>query len=150
MSQKNTIFDDDEDYPCVPTNHQNPPRWKSVPLGVNKFIDDLNTPEKCNLTAARSEFTTNKEQQFVHATECQRFLNTVMENAARIGMVVNPLKTQLLCTTTAINYDVRSFIIVEGKEILSSDTLKSVGFTFGRRLGAGDHMKTIRRKDRDR
>ena len=35
-------------------------------------------------------------------------LETVMNNAAAIGMEVNPLKTQLLCLTSAINYQVRS------------------------------------------
>ena len=50
-------------------------------------------------------------------------------------MLVNEAKTQLLCITSAINYDVRSEMCVGGNTITSADTLKIVGYTFGRRPG---------------
>ena len=61
-------------------------------------------------------------------------------------MLVNDSKTQLLCITTAINYDVRAQIKVGDEIITSADTLKIVGFTFGRRPGAAAHVKALRRK----
>ena len=56
------------------------------------------------------------------------FLNTIVENAAKIGMKVNKNRTQLLCTSTAINYDVRSYVRVGGEKWVSGDTLKTVGW----------------------
>ena len=61
-------------------------------------------------------------------------------------MSVNPKKTQLLCTNTAINSDIRSFIYHKGERIESGDTLTTVGFVFGRRAGAGEHVKMLRKK----
>ena len=101
MSGKVTILEDD--FPCVPPDHDPPPRWSKKPVLVSKFIDDINAREKNDITGARSIFSTNKEQRYIHATQCQRFLETVTANASRIGMRVNQAKTQLLCTTTAIN-----------------------------------------------
>ena len=61
-------------------------------------------------------------------------------------MRVNPAKTQLLCTSTAINSEVCSFIMIDGKRVENGDSLKTVGFTFGRRPGATEHVKQLRRK----
>ena len=69
-----------------------------------------------------------------------------MNNAAAIGMEVNPLKTQLLCLTSAINYQVRSYIYCGGDKLLSGENLKLLGYTMGRRPGAEQHIKDIRRK----
>ena len=126
--------------------HSPPPRWTEEPISVKKFIDDVTAIEKCDLTSARSTFTTQKERRDVHAVGCQEFLDTVIENAAKIGMVVNPQKTQLLCSTTAINYDVRAYVYVNGEELSSKDNLKTVGFTLGRRPGAAEQVKAMRRK----
>ena len=108
---KQTILDEDEDGdwdtgPNKPPSHRPPPRWQPKSMLVAKFIDDINGREKCNIKGARSVFTTRKEQRFVHAKECERFLRLVTDNAVKIGMRVNQSKTQLLCTTTAINYEV--------------------------------------------
>lgn len=69
-----------------------------------------------------------------------------MDNAAAIGMEVNPQKMQLLCLTSAINYQVRSFIYCGGRKLLSGDTLKLLGYTMGWRPGANHHVKEIRKK----
>lgn len=61
-------------------------------------------------------------------------------------MKVNQNKTQLLCTSTAINHEVRSFINVNNKEIVSGGSLKTVGYTFGRQPGASEDLKSIRHK----
>ena len=143
---KNTILEDDYGFPTAQPSHEHPPRWTDKPLLVSKFIDDLNATEKNDITGARSVFTTKKEQRFVHALECQKFLQRVTKNATDLGMKVNQEKTQLLCTTTAINYEVRAFIEVGGREIVSGDSLKTVGYTFGRCPGAWEHIKAVRRK----
>ena len=144
--KRQILEDSDEEWPFVPPEHDSPARWVDAPLVTSKFIDDINALEKCDITGGRSLLSTKKERRFLHAKKCQEFLETVMENSKAIGMVVNPKKTQLVCTTTAINYEVRSFVIVDGIELTSGDTLKSVGYTFGRRPGPGEHLKRARQK----
>ena len=61
-------------------------------------------------------------------------------------MKMNDAKTQLLCVSTAINYQVRASIDMAGGTLVSGDTLKVVGFTFGRRPGAGEHVVALRKK----
>lgn len=61
-------------------DHQPPPRWKNCHLIVKKFIDDVNAPEKCDITGARSVFSTKNKQCFVHACECEHFLNAITRN----------------------------------------------------------------------
>ena len=88
----------------------------------------------------------HKEKRLIHAGDCQSFMETVKNNCERIGLKVNAAKTQLLCISTAINYDVRARILTDDVEITSADTLKIVGFTFGRRPGVGAHVDALRRK----
>ena len=73
-------------------------------------------------------------------------METVMSNAAAIGMEVNPAKTQLLCITSAINYQVWSYIYCQGEKLASGDSLKLLGYTMGRRPTAEQHVKSLRRK----
>ena len=61
-------------------------------------------------------------------------------------MKMNALKTHLLCVSTAINSDVRSFIYIGDQKITSGDKLKLLGFYFGRRPRADIHIREIRRK----
>ena len=79
-------------------------------------------------------------------TMLEASFHRIKSNAERYGMKVNAQKTQLLCTSTAINYDVRAYIEVEGTVITSRDTLTTVGYTMGRRPGPYQHIKQIRRK----
>ena len=60
---------------------------------------------------------------------------TIPDNATAKGMKVNPRKTKLLCISAAQCSEVSSFIEVDGERIESADSLKVVGFTFGRRPG---------------
>ena len=130
--------DSGDEWPPTPSTHATLARWKETAAKMSKFIDDINAMEKCDITSGHSIFTTKKEQRFIHAKKCQDFLETVTENASTIGMVVNPHKMQVLCTTTAIK--------AGGVEILSGDSLKSVGYSFGRRPGAAEYLRKTRQK----
>ena len=111
------------------------------------FIDDLTGRIKSDVTFAELTITTSKVSRRIYAKEAETLLRTITANAEAMGMRVNQNKTQLLCTTTAINAEVRSFIrTTEGQILESGDTLKTVGFTFGRRPGAAEHVKQLRRK----
>lgn len=126
--------------------HQPPPRWVPKPLKEVMFVDDWTGLEKCDITGAASTFSTRKEERMVHAAAAEEAFENIKKNAEQMGMVVNAAKTQLLCTTTAVNYQVRSFIWADGQKITSGDSLKTVGYTFGRRLGPAEHVRDLRRK----
>ena len=51
----------------------------------------------------------------------------------------------LLCITSAINYEVRSHINIDGQTLVSGDTMKIVGYTLGRCPGLEEHVKAIRK-----
>ena len=113
---------------------------------MRKFIDDTSAQEKVPLITGIRHITEAKEEVHVHAWQSKRMMSTVLNNASAIGMQVNPAKTQLLCVTSAINYQVHSFIYCNGVKLLSGDNLKLLGFTMGRRPNADCHIKELRRK----
>ena len=60
-------------------------------------------------------------------------------------MRINAAKTQLLCLSQAINYNVNSFIKVDGKEVESGDCLKILGFRLGRRGDMTEQVKALKK-----
>ena len=129
------------------SHHFSPPtNWKTVDPWVDKYVDDVNGGQ-CHLTAeGTSHITERKEIKEVHAKQCQEIYETVVENAERICMKVNPRKTKLLCISSALNYDVESYIYVGDDKLKSQETIKILGYTFGSRPGVGDHVKTLRKE----
>ena len=113
-------------------HHIHPDRWTDLPVKSSKFIDDLNGREKCDM---------KKEVRLLHARKLDRFFLTVRNTARSLGMKVNTSKTQLICTSAAINYDVRAYVEVDGSKLLSGDILTTVGYTLGKRPGPGAHIK---------
>ena len=122
-----------------------PPRWVDKPLDVRQFVDDISAGEKVAISSGVMSIGQNKQVVDIHAGKCQRFYDLVAKNAAAVGMKMNGLKTQLLCITSAINYDVRSFIYVDGQKITSGEELKLLGFYMGRRPRSDVHVREIRR-----
>ena len=123
-----------------------PDRWAERPIKIRKFIDDTSGQEKIALRTGVRHITEEKEEVHVHAWKSEEMFNRISANAAAIGMEVNPAKTQLLCITSAINYEVRSFVYINGEKHLSEDCLKLLGYSMGRRPNADAHIKEIRRK----
>ena len=118
-----------------------PPRWNEEPLIIRQFIDDMSGTEKIPISSGIMTVSQSKQQVEVHAEKSQAFYKTVAANVTGVGMKMNGLKTQLLCFSTAINYEVRSFICVEGQKIVSGDDLKLLGYHFGRRPRPDAHIK---------
>ena len=62
-------------------------------------------------------------------------------------MRVNSAKTQLLCIAPASERELSTFITTpEGTHLKSGDNLKILGFYFGRRPDAAEHIEAIKRK----
>ena len=68
----------------------------------------------------------------------------IEENAQSIGMEVNPAKTKLLCVSSALNYNVSSYINIGTNTLESTDKLKVLGYTFGKKPSAEEHVQQIR------
>ena len=122
--------------------HEHPDRWVPVPLRSSKVINDINCREKCDITDCASTVSTYKETRLLHARALEVFLNKTRSAAANIGMRVNPEKTQLLCVTTAINYDIRAYVNIDGHRIISGDSLTTVGYTMGAKTWRNGTLKT--------
>ena len=122
---------DDDGLPVVEMSRSvtNPPRWTDVDLKEADFIDDMTRHEKCPIDMSFSAISTKKEERLIWAAKSEEFLNNVRVNCSERGMLLNDNKTQILCISTAINYEVRSFIRLQDGPRISSDTLKVVGFT---------------------
>ena len=112
-----------------------------------KYIDNgLGGEVVCNVNAP-SHITHKKEVKLAHAAKSEQFLKLTAQNAARIGMKINISKTKLLCITVAKNSMVNTYINASKKEIISgSETLKMLGFVFGRRPNAQAHVTYIKKK----
>ena len=137
--------EDDNESQNITSIHEPPPRWEDLPVKPLAFIDDITSREKVDTTAGESHITTHKEVKTLHARKTQWIYDSVVENAERQGMKVNQDKTQLLCMSTAINSEIRTYININGSRIVSGDKLKTLGFTLGRRPGAHEHVKALRR-----
>ena len=133
-------------------NHESEPaHWDYMPLKVWKFIDDFLAGERLALSVSQRFFSQKKPMLKLHAQECELFFNSVVKNANEIGMRVNESKTQMLCLSTSIDYDVCSFIRTpSGQKIESGDTLKILGFHFDSNPSIEHHIEQLITKVRKR
>ena len=121
-----------------------PDRWREEDLWLNKYIDDgLGGEKLCNSNAV-SHFTTKKEIKAIHASKSQNFLQLTKFNAQKIGMKINTDKTKMICLTVAKNAMVNSYINTgPHQQICGSESMKILGFVFGRRPNADEHVKHV-------
>ena len=61
-------------------------------------------------------------------------------------MGINEQKTQLLCVSPAINYEVGSYLCAGRNTIKSSETLKILGFTIDNKCSLNAHIATLKNK----
>ena len=80
----------------------------------------------------------------LHAYKSERYLKLTTQNATKIGMKINDKKTKI---TVAKNSLVNSHInLRDGSQVYGQETLKMLGFVFGRRPNAAAHVDHIRVK----
>ena len=121
--------------------------WKEEEW-LDKYVDDVEYGEKHFIDKCISTFTSSKEARLIHAAGCQSMFRRIETNAGHIGMRVNSSKTQLLCISPSINYEISSYFRPsdDSEEIVSQDTLKVLGFAFGRKPTVECHVKLIQSK----
>ena len=123
-----------------------PEGWQKEDGWTLKYIDDgLSGEVICN-TNAICHITQSKEEKYLHAKKSEIYLKITSKNAELIGMK-NAKKTKMICVTVAKNSLINSFINVpDNTQLFGSDTLKMLGFVFGRRLNAQAHVDHISKK----
>ena len=121
-------------------------RWRGAPLQTFKYIDDQTFIETAPLSAAASKISTQKEERNLYLAGCTEAYQTTQDGARVIGMELNAGKTQILCISDAINYNVSSFIKV-GQEIMESQQeIKILGYTFGQRPDTKAQVAQIKKQ----
>ena len=107
-------------------------QWDRETPTVKAYIDDFNVVEKVRASTALGHFTEEKTTYQVCSSQSQDIFVNVKTTAEDIGMIVNDKKTQLLCISHK-GKDLRSFIYADDppSKIVSKDSLKILGFTFG-------------------
>ena len=114
-----------------------------VPISTFVYIDDFNTIEKVLISNAKSHLTTNKRKINIHAPKSEAQFNVVKSLAEELKMRVNCKKTQVLCIHANKDSEISSYITTYDGTIESTDSLKLLGFHFGREPNAVFHVTQL-------
>lgn len=126
-----------------------PERWIDQEIEVQCYIDDFNNVEKFKIPGSVMHITTNQCQTLIHASKSQDLFHNVNSAAEKIKMIVNGKKTQMLCMH-ANSGIINSYINTGETRIVSGETLKILGFTFGQKPTAEAHVRIMLIKMRRR
>ena len=113
---------------------------------VASYIDDLNVGEELDIDSGTSTFSTRKEQRLIKAKNSEEIYNNIEVNGSEVGMIINSKKTQLLCISDSIHYDIVCYINAADSRIQSGETLKILGFVFGVRPSVSYQIESLLRK----
>ena len=113
------------------------------PVTKMVYIDDYNSIEKLKVTEAQSHISVHRRKLKVLAQKSEKIFNNVQSVANDVGMKVNARKTQLLCIHASNNNEITSYIRNGGDEIVSTNTLKILGFNFSPEPSAVFHVTTV-------
>lgn len=127
-----------------------PSDWQPRPARIQGYIDDVNVVECVRESDAITHFTEYKPEKFIHAPASENMFKKMGRHAADIGMVVNPLKTQVLCISSSSTHYSTSYIRHEETRISSGEHLKILGFHFDKRPSVALHVEKMLEKLRNR
>ena len=122
-----------------------PPRWDKSGVESFNYVDDQTLLEFSPISTAVSDISTKKESRHVHAQKLSSEYIRTESWAEEIGMKLNLKKTQLLCVSDSINYEIDAYLRLGNEIIVSQPTLKILGYHLGRRPDASAQYDAIRR-----
>ena len=144
-----TISDDETDQPNQSVMREIfdlPDRWREDPLWYLRYIDDGLAGEKIANNMGISHFTQHKENRLIHASGSERFLNLTIQNSKKIGMLINALKTKMVCVNASKTVNINTYINVGGEKIKAGEEMMMLGFKIGKRPDAAAHVSYIERR----
>ena len=108
------------------------------------YVDDTTLFDVVPLSQASRHISTGITQERFENLEVGRDFKNLGERAEDIGMRINAKKTQLLVISPTNGCNTTAEFTTSGGEVVSSvNTLKLVGFTFGNKPDAGEHIDSI-------
>ena len=117
---------------------------------VKAYIDDFNIIEVVKTELAPRHLTTRKTDVLIRPIQSECLLGRIKRAASEIKMLVNEKKTQMLCVCQNPNIATRSKIRTDGAVITSCDSLKILGFYFGKMPDCKTHIENLLEKFRCR
>ena len=87
-----------------------------------------------------------------HAIQAQNVFRHIVRNAERIGMVVNSKKTDMICTSGAMDYSAKAYIYDANQDRIGSSggSIKALGMRFGSGLDMEPQVQAVIRAMRTR
>ena len=122
--KKNVMNDTAPFLPLPQTEYASNNTWE---IG---YIDDLNVGEALKVNDGIAHITVSKEVREIRAAGCEEMYCTIEKNGGKVGLKINPDKTQLLCITPNNSIQVKSFISLNERKVESKSSLKILGFMF--------------------
>ena len=88
------------------------------------YIDDINVGEPLKMENVISTFSTRKELKEIRSKGCEVAFTVIQTNGKKVGMQINPLKTQLICISSNNFADVkrRTLNLLDTKGLKLLDT----------------------------
>ena len=126
-----------------------PERWTDAEVDIRCYIDDFNNIEKIRTVGSVTHITTNPCRTLVHAPKSQHLIQRVGRMAQERKMKVNCAKTQMLCVTGSHEI-INSYMNTDNGKIVGGETLKILGYTFGKKPTAQAHVNCMLPKLRRR
>ena len=118
-----------------------------------KYIDDGLDIVTVNMktVALCSEGDPPRPIKIIHPVESQAMLDHVVMRAADKGMIVNDVKTNLMCVTAASSYSARAELVGrDGEKISDKKSIKTLGYVLDSDCGQSSNVAAMRSKLRAR
>ena len=111
---------------------------------VLKYVDDNITIEKLNYGRTPIIIVNGKPIKVRQAVPSQNAFRSITSRAGEKGMVVNTSKTQVIVISDSLNYTPKTFICdKDGEQIDCTDSIKILGFEFGKKPTVAQQVKAI-------
>ena len=104
------------------------------------YVDDLNIVETLDTKEAGRHITQKKEKIIIRAKGCEKGYVVIKDNGTKLGLKINPDKTQLICFTAHNHVETQCCVNIEGKMVESKESLKILGFLFSNTPTVKSHI----------
>ena len=126
-------------------------QWRTLPVDVDKYVDDNIQEERINMENAVRTLSQNTELRTKHAVATQNVFRHVIREAERKGMKVNAGKTNMICISDSLTFKAACYIEdSDGVRIDSSPKMKVLGFHFSERPTVEAYIAVLTRRFRER
>ena len=132
-----------EDLPEEP-NHWTEARWKAALALFLRFIDDGFCLSKVNFENSLGFSVNGQKFRVKHTVQAQNVFRHIVRNAEDLGMVVNSLKTAMVCVSAATEYTADAYILDSDHERIGcSVSFKALAMRFSNRLDMEEILRSL-------